>query len=111
MPGSKATLALLSQVDAIIENIHLSNGSLSVPYSNLQKHHDAIELAAKQQLHSLDLGLQTYKLALECLDQLDKLLEHPRAAKAGKLLNNLHILEVCFFLCFSSINNLISLGF
>ena len=100
-PGSKALLALLSQVDVAIESIQLSDNPSAVPQSQLQKHCASIKLAVQQQLLALDLGLQTYKLASEHLDCLDKLLEHPKAAQTGKLLDNLHISsEVCFILLF-----------
>ena len=105
-PGSKALLALLSQVDVAIESIQLSDNPSVVPHSQLQKHHNSIELAAQQQLLALDLGLQTYKLASEHLDCSDKLLEHPEVVQAGQLLNDLHILsEVCFLFYLTSFTN------
>ena len=86
-----------------MESIQLSDGLSAVPHSDFQKHCDIVNLTAQQQLQTLNLSLQIYKLALEHLNQLDKLLKHLEADKADKLLDNLHILlEVYSSLCFFS---------
>ena len=101
---------MLSQVDVAIKSIQLSDDPSAVPHSQHQKHHNSVKLAAQQQLLALDLGLQTYKLALEHLDHLNKLLKHPEAAQAGELLNNLYILlEVCFLLYSTSFTNSVTI--
>ncbi|KAG6883934.1 hypothetical protein C0992_007427 [Termitomyces sp. T32_za158] len=56
--GSDAVLSLLNQVDMALESL-LSADDASVPHTDLQKHHDAVELAAHQQLYMLDIALQT----------------------------------------------------
>ncbi|KAG6896279.1 hypothetical protein C0995_011635 [Termitomyces sp. Mi166 len=72
--GSDAILALLGQVDATLEAISLAKDGLIMPCAELQKHCDAIDLAAQQQLYSLDISLQTFKMIVEHLDHLDKAL-------------------------------------
>ncbi|KAG5349177.1 hypothetical protein C0989_005431 [Termitomyces sp. Mn162] len=75
-PGSKAVLLLLGQVNATLEAVQLTDNSTLLPHADLQKHHDAIHLAAQQQLYSLNITLQTYKLILAHLNHLDKTLGH-----------------------------------
>ncbi|KAG5348900.1 hypothetical protein C0989_007289, partial [Termitomyces sp. Mn162] len=91
-PGSKAVLSLLSQVDAALEAVQLANNNTLLLCANLQKHHDAIQLAAQQQLYSLDIALQTYRLILTCLDHLNKTLGPSDIKHTGDLLNNLQVL-------------------
>ncbi|KAG5351915.1 hypothetical protein C0989_004553 [Termitomyces sp. Mn162] len=91
-PGSKAMLSLLSQVDATLEAIQLVNDGTLLPYADLQKHHNAIQLAVLQQLYSLDITLQTYKLILACLNHLNKTLGSSDIDQTGDLLNDLQVL-------------------
>ncbi|KAG6897252.1 hypothetical protein C0995_010680 [Termitomyces sp. Mi166 len=44
-PGSDAVLALLSQVNATLEATQLAEDGAAMPYPELQKHHDAVDLA------------------------------------------------------------------
>ncbi|KAG5350058.1 hypothetical protein C0989_000423 [Termitomyces sp. Mn162] len=55
--GSKAALALLSQVDMALDAVAFAKDNSSVSHANLQKHCDAVDLAAQQQLYALDLLL------------------------------------------------------
>ncbi|KAG6860074.1 hypothetical protein C0995_016159 [Termitomyces sp. Mi166 len=71
-PGSDAVLALLSQVDATLEATQLAEDRAAMPHSELQKHHDAVDLAVQHQLIFFDLSLQTFKMILERLDCLNK---------------------------------------
>ncbi|KAG6893309.1 hypothetical protein C0992_010516, partial [Termitomyces sp. T32_za158] len=64
--GSDAVLSLLSQVDTALESLPSADGN-SAPRTDLQKHRDAVELAAHQQLYMLNIALQTYKLASDRL--------------------------------------------
>ncbi|KNZ82107.1 hypothetical protein J132_08290 [Termitomyces sp. J132] len=57
--GSKATLLLLGQVNAVHKTISLADGNVSVPYEDLKKQY---------------LSLQIYKLITTCLACLDKVL-------------------------------------
>ncbi|KNZ72197.1 hypothetical protein J132_04318 [Termitomyces sp. J132] len=57
--GSDAVLTLLGQIDVALKNCLLDEDN-TAPLTELQKHHEAIDLAAQQQLYSLDLGLQTF---------------------------------------------------
>ncbi|KAG6884122.1 hypothetical protein C0995_010932, partial [Termitomyces sp. Mi166 len=72
--GSDAILALLSQVNATLEAISLAEDRSIVPCTELQKHCDAMDLAAQQQLYSFDISLQTFKIISKCLDRLNKAL-------------------------------------
>ncbi|KAG5336979.1 hypothetical protein C0989_011317, partial [Termitomyces sp. Mn162] len=72
--SSKATLALLFQIDMALDAVALAKDDSSVSHTNLQKHCDAIDLAAQQQLYALDLSLQIFKLILAHLQYLDKVL-------------------------------------
>ncbi|KAG5726601.1 hypothetical protein E4T56_gene5580 [Termitomyces sp. T112] len=89
--GSKATLLLLSKVNAVLETISLADGDVAIPREDLKKQHEAVKLAAQQQLHSLDLSLQTYKLITARLACLDKVLASADVDLAGLLLNNLNV--------------------
>ncbi|KAG5335283.1 hypothetical protein C0989_001498 [Termitomyces sp. Mn162] len=60
--GSKTALLLLGQVDATFEAVSLTNGNEPVLHEDFKKQCEAVELAAQQQLHLLNLSLQTYKL-------------------------------------------------
>ncbi|KNZ76442.1 hypothetical protein J132_10417 [Termitomyces sp. J132] len=55
--GSKAALALLSQVDMALDAMALTEDDTSVSHADLQKHCDAVNLAAQQQLYTLNLLL------------------------------------------------------
>ncbi|KAG5349133.1 hypothetical protein C0989_005691 [Termitomyces sp. Mn162] len=90
-PGSKAVLLLLSQVNAALEAIQLADNRTLLPHTNLQKHCNAIHLSMQQQLYSLDITLQTYKLILACLDHLNKTLGPSDIDQTGDLLNNLQV--------------------
>ncbi|KAG6860562.1 hypothetical protein C0995_009844 [Termitomyces sp. Mi166 len=70
--GSNAVLALLSQVDATLKATQLTEDGAAMPYSELQKHCDAVDLAVQHQLIFLDLSLQTFKMISERLDCLNK---------------------------------------
>ncbi|KAG5735091.1 hypothetical protein E4T56_gene20477 [Termitomyces sp. T112] len=89
--GSEATLLLLGQVDAILETISLADGDVAIPREDLKKQREAVELAAQQQLHLLDLSLQTYKLITARLARLDKVLASADVDLAGSLLNTLNV--------------------
>ncbi|KNZ81077.1 hypothetical protein J132_03067 [Termitomyces sp. J132] len=89
--GSKTALLLLGQVDATLEAISLTNGNESIPHKDLKKQCKAMELTAQQQLHLLDLSLQTYKLIAACLAHLNKALASPDIDLAGLLLDALNV--------------------
>ncbi|KNZ73417.1 hypothetical protein J132_05468 [Termitomyces sp. J132] len=91
-PGSKAVLLLLSQVNATLEAVQLANDGTFLLCANLQKHHDAVHLAAQQQLYSLNIALQTYKLISAHLNHLDKTLGPSDIEQTGGLLNDLQVL-------------------
>ncbi|KAG5337002.1 hypothetical protein C0989_011251 [Termitomyces sp. Mn162] len=96
--GSKTALLLLGQVDATLEAISLTNSNEPVPHKDLKKQCEAVELAAQQQLHLLDLSLQTYKLITAHLTCLNKVLASPDIDLAGLLLDALNVsFEVCLF--------------
>ncbi|KAG6860073.1 hypothetical protein C0995_016179 [Termitomyces sp. Mi166 len=88
-PGSDAVLALLGQVDAALNAMQLMEDNPTTLYSELEKHCEAVDLAAQHQLYSLDIALQTYKLISACYNYLDKALGPSAADQAGALLNNL----------------------
>ncbi|KNZ71328.1 hypothetical protein J132_00028 [Termitomyces sp. J132] len=88
-PGSKAVLLLLSQVDATLEAVQLADNDALLPHADLQKHHDAIQLAAQQQLYSLNITLQTYRLISTCLNHLNRTLGPSNVKCIGDLLNDL----------------------
>ncbi|KAG6859568.1 hypothetical protein C0995_007168 [Termitomyces sp. Mi166 len=72
--GSTAILVLLGKVDATLKAIQLAEDGAIVPCPELQKHCDAVNLAPQQQLYSLDISLQTFKMILERLDCLNQAL-------------------------------------
>ncbi|KAG6859660.1 hypothetical protein C0995_006120, partial [Termitomyces sp. Mi166 len=82
-PGSDAVLAPLSQVDATLEATQLAEDGAAMPYPELQKHRDAVDLAVQHQLIFLDLFLQTFKMILECLDHLNKALGPSNIEQTG----------------------------
>ncbi|KNZ72142.1 hypothetical protein J132_04423 [Termitomyces sp. J132] len=88
--GSRAALLLLGQVDATLEAGSLANGNEPVPHEDLKKQHEAVELAAQQQLHLLNFSLQTYKLIAVCLAHLDKVLASPNVNLMDLLLDVLN---------------------
>ncbi|KAG5330995.1 hypothetical protein C0989_008446 [Termitomyces sp. Mn162] len=89
--GSKTALLLLGQVDATLKAVSLADGDEFIPHKDLKKQREAVELAAQQQLHLLNLSLQTYKLIATCLACLDKALASPDVDLAGSLLNALNV--------------------
>ncbi|KNZ77984.1 hypothetical protein J132_02627 [Termitomyces sp. J132] len=91
-PGSEAMLLLLSQVDATLKTVQLADDDALLPRANLQKHREAIQFAAQQQLYSLDITLQVYKLISVCLAHLDKTLGPSDIKCTGDLLNDLQVL-------------------
>ncbi|KAG6883559.1 hypothetical protein C0992_008454 [Termitomyces sp. T32_za158] len=94
--GGETALALLSQVDVVLDSVSLADGDASVPREELQKHRAAVELAAQQHLHFLDTSLQTYRLIVARLSRLNKALESSDVALAGSLLDALNVsFEVC----------------
>ncbi|KNZ81385.1 hypothetical protein J132_00971 [Termitomyces sp. J132] len=90
-PGSKAMLLLLGQVNATPEAVQLADDDTLLPHANLQKHCDAIQLAAQQQLYSLNIALQTYRLISTCLDCLVKTLSPSDIDCTRDLLNDLQV--------------------
>ncbi|KAG6884906.1 hypothetical protein C0995_009765 [Termitomyces sp. Mi166 len=90
-PGSDAVLALLSQVDATLEATQLTEDGAAVPYPELQKHCDAVDLAAQHQLIFLDLSLQTFKMILEHLDHLNKALGPSDVEQTGAQFRELQV--------------------
>ncbi|KAG5333148.1 hypothetical protein C0989_006209 [Termitomyces sp. Mn162] len=91
-PGSKAMLLLLGQVNTPLEAVQLADDNALLLCANFQKHHDAVQLTAKQQLYSLDIALQTYRLILTHLDCLVKTLGPSDIEHTGDLLNDLQVL-------------------
>ncbi|KNZ82098.1 hypothetical protein J132_08281 [Termitomyces sp. J132] len=89
--GSEAALALLSQVDVALDAVALAKDDTSVSRANLQKHHDAVNLAAQQQLYTLDLLLQTFKLILAHLQCLDRVLGPFEVDQTGDLFTELQV--------------------
>ncbi|KNZ73884.1 hypothetical protein J132_09100 [Termitomyces sp. J132] len=91
-PGSEAMLLLLSQVDTTLETVQLADDDALLPHADLQKYHEAIQLAAQQQLYSLDIALQVYKLISVCLARLDKTLGPSDVKRTRDLLSDLQVL-------------------
>ncbi|KNZ76924.1 hypothetical protein J132_10871 [Termitomyces sp. J132] len=89
--GSETALLLLGQIDALLEAHPVINSHSSAPLKDLKKQHNAVELAAEQQLHLLDMTLQTYKLIVACLSCLDKALSPINVDLASLLLTTLNI--------------------
>ncbi|KAG5317506.1 hypothetical protein C0989_001396, partial [Termitomyces sp. Mn162] len=85
-------LLLLSQVNATLKTVQLADDDALLPRANLQKHREAIQFAAQQQLYSLDITLQVYKLISVCLAHLDKTLGPSDIKCTGDLLNDLQVL-------------------
>ncbi|KAG5333123.1 hypothetical protein C0989_006270 [Termitomyces sp. Mn162] len=90
-PGSKTALLPLGQIDALLEAHPVINGHSLAPLEDLKKQRDMVELAAEQQLHLLDMTLQTYKLIVACLSRLDKALSPIDVDLASSLLTALNI--------------------
>ncbi|KAG6875094.1 hypothetical protein C0992_005215 [Termitomyces sp. T32_za158] len=90
--GSELALLLLGQVNATFESVSLTDGNETTPRDELQKHREAVELAAQQHLHFLDTSLQTYKLIVACLSCLDKALSSSDVDHTGSLLDTLNVL-------------------
>ncbi|KNZ78289.1 hypothetical protein J132_01068 [Termitomyces sp. J132] len=90
-PGSKTALLPLGQIDALLEAHPVINGHSLAPLEDLKKQRDMVELAAEQQLHLLDMTLQTYKLIVACLSHLDKALSPINVDLASSLLTALNI--------------------
>ncbi|KAG6894827.1 hypothetical protein C0993_010654 [Termitomyces sp. T159_Od127] len=88
--GGETALTLLGQVDAILDAISLADGDSSMLAGDLKKHRDAVELAAQQQLHLLDISLQTYRLISACLERIDKALGPSEIDLTGSLLDALN---------------------
>ncbi|KNZ72038.1 hypothetical protein J132_05088 [Termitomyces sp. J132] len=82
--GSKAALALVSQVDAALDAMALTKDDTSVSHTNLQKHCDAVNLATQQQL-------QTFKLISACLQCLDRVLGPSEVDQTGNLFTELQV--------------------
>ncbi|KAG5349208.1 hypothetical protein C0989_005252 [Termitomyces sp. Mn162] len=89
--GGKTALLLLGQIDAILKANPIVNGHSLAPLKHLKKQHEVVELAAEQQLHLLDVSLQTYKLIMAHLSCLDKALSPVNIDLASLLLNMLNI--------------------
>ncbi|KAG6893674.1 hypothetical protein C0993_000544, partial [Termitomyces sp. T159_Od127] len=90
-PGSNAALALLAQVNMVLEAIQLAETSDQVPRTKLQKHHDAVDQATQHQLYLLDISLQTFHVISERRARLDKALGPSEVDHAGSLLNALNV--------------------
>ncbi|KAG5351071.1 hypothetical protein C0989_008117 [Termitomyces sp. Mn162] len=89
--GSEATLAFLSQVDMALDAMGLAKDNTSVSHADLQKHCDAVDLAAQQQLYSLNLLLQTFKLISACLQCLDRVLGPSEVDQTSNLFTKLQV--------------------
>ncbi|KAG5716573.1 hypothetical protein E4T56_gene16218 [Termitomyces sp. T112] len=100
--GSKAALALLFQVNVALDAVALAKDNSSVSHVDLQKHHDAIDLAAQQQLYTLNLSLQTFKLIPAHLQHLDKVLGPSEVNQTGNLFTELQVSpEACLIMLFT----------
>ncbi|KNZ73416.1 hypothetical protein J132_05467 [Termitomyces sp. J132] len=95
-PGSEAVLSLLGQVDAALETVQLANDNALLPRADLQKHCEAVQLTAQQQLYSLDIALQVYKLISVRLARLNKTLGPSDVERTGDLLSDLQVLPEVF---------------
>ncbi|KAG5349983.1 hypothetical protein C0989_000915, partial [Termitomyces sp. Mn162] len=89
--GSEAALALLSQVDVALDAMALTKNDTSVSHADLQKHRDAVDLAAQQQLYALDLLLQTFKLILAHLQCLNRVLGPSEVDQTSNLFTKLQV--------------------
>ncbi|KAG6893325.1 hypothetical protein C0992_010463 [Termitomyces sp. T32_za158] len=89
-PGSDAMLSLLNQVDSVLEPAQLADDA-SAARGDLEKHCEAVDLAAQQQLYHLDISLQTFRLLSDRLARLTKALGPSEVEQTGSLL---HVLQV-----------------
>ncbi|KAG5730210.1 hypothetical protein E4T56_gene11668 [Termitomyces sp. T112] len=89
--GSDASLTLLDQVDAVLEAVLLDDDSSLVQHADFEKHQEAVELVAQQQLLSPDILLQTLRVISECLFHPNKALGPSEVDCAGTLLGKLNI--------------------
>ncbi|KAG6897883.1 hypothetical protein C0995_010112, partial [Termitomyces sp. Mi166 len=90
-PNSNAILTLLSQVNATLEATQLVEDGAAMPYPELQKHCDAVDLAMQHQLIFLDLSLQTFKMISEHLDCLNKALGPSDIEQTGAQFHELQV--------------------
>ncbi|KAG5715373.1 hypothetical protein E4T56_gene8276 [Termitomyces sp. T112] len=97
--SSETALLLSGQVNAILKAVFLADSNELVPHKDLKKQYEAVELAAQQQLHLLNLSLQIYKLIAACLTCLDKVLASPDVELTGSPLDALNVsFKMCLFL-------------
>ncbi|KAG6898836.1 hypothetical protein C0993_003695 [Termitomyces sp. T159_Od127] len=89
--GGEMALTFLGQVDAVLDAISLADGDSSMLAGDLKKHCDAVELAAQQQLHLLDISLQTYCLISAHLKRINKALSPSEIDLTGSLLDALNV--------------------
>ncbi|KAG6893787.1 hypothetical protein C0992_008633 [Termitomyces sp. T32_za158] len=89
--GSDAVLALLGQVDTALEALPSAAVNDDAARADLQKQREAVEIAAQQQLHALDISFQTFKFISERLSRLDTALGPSDVDQAGSLLNALNV--------------------
>ncbi|KAG6894044.1 hypothetical protein C0992_007712 [Termitomyces sp. T32_za158] len=89
--GSDAVLALLGQVDTALEVLPSAAGDDDAARAGLQKQREAVEIAAQQQLHALDISFQTFKFISDRLSRLDAALGPSDVDQAGSLLNALNV--------------------
>ncbi|KAG6892851.1 hypothetical protein C0992_012214 [Termitomyces sp. T32_za158] len=85
-----AMLSLLNQVDSVLENAQLADDASTVR-SDLEKHHEAVDLAVQQQLYHLDISLQTFQLLSDRLARLTKALGPSEVDQTGSLLHALQV--------------------
>ncbi|KAG6876691.1 hypothetical protein C0993_001129 [Termitomyces sp. T159_Od127] len=90
-PGSDTVLALLAQVDTVLESIQLAETGDQVPCTELQKHCDIVNQTVQCQLYLLDILLQTFHMISERRARLDKALGPSEVDHAGSLLNALNV--------------------
>ncbi|KAG6873560.1 hypothetical protein C0992_008644 [Termitomyces sp. T32_za158] len=88
---SDAVLALLGQVDTALESFPSATSEDDAARVSLQKQRGAVEIAAQQQLHALDISFQTFKFISERLSRLDAALGPSEVDQAGSLLNALNV--------------------
>lgn len=84
-------LALLSEVNRALDAVQLADDDDSVPLMELQRHCEAVDLAAQLQLYQLDIALQTFKMILERRARLAKALGPSEVDHAGSLLRALQV--------------------
>ncbi|KAG6876566.1 hypothetical protein C0993_002274 [Termitomyces sp. T159_Od127] len=90
-PGSDVVLALLAQVNTVLEAVQLAKNSDQVPHAELQKHRNAIDQAMQCQLYLLDIALQTFCAISDRCVRLDKALGLTKVDHAGSLLDALNV--------------------